>query len=353
MKERPIGSARGGGSILLRCGRFLIASASIVSATAALSCTIVFAMSVLLRGNDPAHDRSIIDPMFLTARQPTTGMQRLDKRSRLLILSSREKLTAEAILAAYQRTVAAPVTEQSSAPPTTVAENAEDRREPATIALEGQLPLPEAKPAFDWRHVGSIAQRKLSASPETGKVVDPAGQQLASLTQPNSTTEPNGDLLSRRTAPDAPPKSSFDWPGRNDRVAIYDISAGVVYLPDGERLEAHSGVGRMRDNPSFVRVKMLGPTPPATYALSLREAAFHGVDAIRLTPVNGSAPFGRDGLLAHTYMLRRPGDSNGCVVFANYNRFLKAFKNNEVNFIRVVPQIQDRLSAADTSLVRG
>jgi hypothetical protein len=35
----------------------------------------------------------------------------------------------------------------------------------------------------------------------------------------------------------------------------------------------------------------------------LREELFHGVHAIRLNPVGGGNMFGRDGMLAHTYML--------------------------------------------------
>jgi hypothetical protein len=47
---------------------------------------------------------------------------------------------------------------------------------------------------------------------------------------------------------------------------------------------------------------------------------------LRLNPVGGSAvAYGRDGLLAHTYMLGPNGDSNGCVAFRNYDRFLQAY----------------------------
>src|SRR5262249_6256936 len=71
-------------------------------------------------------------------------------------------------------------------------------------------------------------------------------------------------------------------------VAVYDISAQTVYMPDGTRLEAHSGIGEMADNPKYVHVKMRGPTPPHTYVLKMRETRFHGVEAIRMLPVNGS-----------------------------------------------------------------
>jgi hypothetical protein len=70
----------------------------------------------------------------------------------------------------------------------------------------------------------------------------------------------------------------------------------------------------------------------------MRESRFHGVEAIRLTPVNGKNPYGRNGLLAHTEMLRgRPEQSNGCVAFKDYERFLKAFKRGKITRMIVVP----------------
>lgn len=59
--------------------------------------------------------------------------------------------------------------------------------------------------------------------------------------------------------------------------------------------------------------------------------------AIRLNPVGGSAAIhGRDGILAHTYMLGPSGASNGCVVFRDYSRFLQAFLRGEVRRLVVV-----------------
>ncbi|MCJ2073340.1 DUF2778 domain-containing protein [Methylobacterium sp. J-030] len=120
-------------------------------------------------------------------------------------------------------------------------------------------------------------------------------------------------------------------------TAVYDITARTVTLPSGEVLEAHSGLGEAMDNPRFVHLRMRGSTPPGTYMLTERERLFHGVRAIRLTPVAGSGSIhGRDGLLAHTYMLRQPGASNGCVSFRDYNRFLQAFLRGEVRRLVVV-----------------
>ncbi|MDQ0320908.1 hypothetical protein QO002_003046 [Pararhizobium capsulatum DSM 1112] len=133
-------------------------------------------------------------------------------------------------------------------------------------------------------------------------------------------------------------------------TAYYDISAGVVYMPNGERLEAHSGIGKMRDNPDFVHIKMRGPTPPGTYKVTLRETLFHGVEAVRLTPTNGVAPHGRVGLLAHSYLLRNRGDSHGCVAFANYPKFLKAFKRGEITHMVIVESMKGGFSAPKKTL---
>lgn len=132
-------------------------------------------------------------------------------------------------------------------------------------------------------------------------------------------------------------------------TAVYNIVARTVTLPNGERLEAHSGLGETMDDPRQVHVRMRGPTPPGTYDLSEREQAFHGVRAIRLTPVGGSdVIYGRVGLLAHTYMLGPTGASNGCVSFRDYDRFLQAYLKGEIQRLVVVSGTQDALpSLAD------
>jgi hypothetical protein len=133
--------------------------------------------------------------------------------------------------------------------------------------------------------------------------------------------------------PDTPPL-------RDSRTAIYDIVAHTVYMPDGERLEAHSGLGRMLDDPRYISQKGRGPTPPNTYDLTLRSGMFHGVQALRLNPAADSKMYGRDGILAHTYMLGPSGQSFGCVSFKNYSEFLRAFQHGEVNRLVVVPHLQ-------------
>jgi hypothetical protein len=122
----------------------------------------------------------------------------------------------------------------------------------------------------------------------------------------------------------------------DDHTAVYDISARAVYLPNGKTLEAHSGLGDMRDNPHFIRAKMRGATPPNTYDLSLREQLFHGVRAIRMTPIADDKMYGRAGILAHTYMLGPDGDSNGCVSFKDYSAFLHAYLRGDIDRLVVV-----------------
>jgi Protein of unknown function (DUF2778) len=127
--------------------------------------------------------------------------------------------------------------------------------------------------------------------------------------------------------------------GYDHYTAVYDISARVVYLPDGTRLEAHSGLGQALDNPRFVAERAVGPTPPHLYELTLREGSFHGVQALRLNPVGEGGIYGRAGLLAHPFMLGPNGDSNGCVSFKDYDAFLRAYQNGQVKKIAVVAKL--------------
>ena len=126
-----------------------------------------------------------------------------------------------------------------------------------------------------------------------------------------------------------------------------EVQRAIRYLEvNGEKLEAHSGLAHMKDNPRYVAEKNKGPTPPNLYNLRMRESRFHGVEAIRLLPADGKKKYNRDGLLAHTYMYVRGGgkdtsQSNGCVVFKDYDRFLKAFKRGEVTHMIVVRHLRE------------
>ncbi|MEP9376438.1 DUF2778 domain-containing protein [Aquabacter sp. CN5-332] len=154
-----------------------------------------------------------------------------------------------------------------------------------------------------------------------------------------------------RPIEDEPPiKGDVSLPGVSDRYAVYDIKAKTVYMPSGERLEAHSGYGDMFDDPRHVSKRMRGPTPPNTYNLTMREALFHGVEALRMNPVDRGKMYGRDGILAHTYMLGPRGDSNGCISFRDYSKFLSAYKRGEVKQIIVVASLPKTPAAANPLL---
>jgi hypothetical protein len=128
--------------------------------------------------------------------------------------------------------------------------------------------------------------------------------------------------------------TSDTLPRYDRRTAVYDVAAHTVYMPNGTKLEAHSGLGDRLDDPRHVNERNRGATPSNVYELEPREQPFHGVQALRLIP-SGDI-YGRTGLLAHTYMLGPNGDSNGCVSFKNYNAFLQAFQNGEVKRLVVV-----------------
>ena len=96
--------------------------------------------------------------------------------------------------------------------------------------------------------------------------------------------------------------------GYDSFTAVYDISARAVYMPNGVKLEAHSGLGGLMDNPAHVNKRMVGATPPNVYDLKPREKLFHGVAALRMTPVGESDMLGRRrfaGALLHARPQRR------------------------------------------------
>ena len=76
-------------------------------------------------------------------------------------------------------------------------------------------------------------------------------------------------------------------------TAVYDVSARAVYLPNGTKLEAHSGLGGLMDNPAYVDRRMVGAAPQNVYDLKPREKLFHGVAALRMTPVGENEMHGR------------------------------------------------------------
>ena len=198
--------------------------------------------------------------------------------------------------------------------------------------LPDVVPLPEARPALVAE---TVVEKPIAVEPRSGAE----------------------ERNTRELAYAKPDTSLFDglfgrgnggWPGRGTKVAIYDVAGATVHMPDGTKLRAHSGIGRMRDNPKFSHVKMKGPTPAGIYRLTMREKRFHGVEALRMTSIDGRHPKNRTGLLTHTNLLRGRIGSHGCVAFQNYEPFLRAFKRGRINMLVVVdrmPKSQNQMAA--------
>ncbi|QDM20396.1 DUF2778 domain-containing protein [Tardiphaga sp. vice154] len=200
-----------------------------------------------------------------------------------------------------------------------------------------KVPIPRSRPPI----AGAIADGgRLAAQPMTGGSFDvssavrnvfamlPPGLQLASI-------NPDGGLLGNGQ------EKPVDLSAYGEQTAVYDITARVVHMPDGTRLEAHSGFGDLMDDVDNVHVRDRGATPPNVYELSLREKLFHGVQALRMKPVGEGELFGRNGLLAHSYLLGPNGQSNGCVSFKDYDAFLKAYHSGDIKRLVVVKSIRD------------
>ena len=204
------------------------------------------------------------------------------------------------------------------------------------------VPLPAARPST----LRLLASREIAKA--KAAILSVTAEKPSIFEKLYGKPQPKGSLLAFASAdfsdvsiPGPAKASAMGNAAPYDRqTAVYDITARTVYLPDGTKLEAHSGLGEKLDDPRYVHVRMHGATPPHVYDLEPREALFHGVPALRLKPVGGEeAIFGRSGLLAHTYMLGPNGDSNGCVSFKDYYAFLNAYRNRGIKRLAVVAHI--------------
>ena len=222
-----------------------------------------------------------------------------------------------------------------------------------SATFDERFHLDEPAASFDERFAsafgssGNAAGRKLAKAGEQTDDILPQQPDLGeqstgkpAAAQPVITPAPASRHASLREGRINTAGASLRLPlDSESHTAIYDIAARTVYLPNGQRLEAHSGLGSRLDDPRYINAKGQGPTPPNVYNLTLRERLFHGVRAIRLVPVDDRKMFGRDGILAHTYMLGPNGQSNGCVSFRNYPAFLTAFLKGEVDRLVVVEHL--------------
>jgi hypothetical protein len=292
----------------------------------------------------PASDRISFEDRFSSLSTPesaagNSALQPLD-RSALAVAESKFRdargMLAQRLKSGDWRTalaLAGPTGLDESKP----VEGKTDDGRPSAMA---GIPLPRPRPATaapEIQTASAVAQTDNAARSDDRTVLQkltdllPGRIKLASLA-------PDGGLFGR-----GPNLASL---GYDNQTAVYDISAHAVYLPNGQTLEAHSGMGSLKDDPEHVNMRMVGATPPAIYELKPREKLFHGVQALRMNPIEGSSTNGRSGLLTHSYMLGPNGDSNGCVSIRDYERFLKAFNDGEFNRLVVVPSLSGAAVAA-------
>jgi len=226
---------------------------------------------------------------------------------------------------------------------------------PVQVALASVAPIIQPAPAAAPAPAPHTARRALGARVAPSKreerpaaatyrvaSIGDAPIRTAYATPDAANRDPALDdsLLRKMTPHDPAPKDAGPHADMS-HTAIYDITAHMVYLPSGRRLEAHSGLGEHMDDLGAVNQRSVGPTPPGIYDLTMRERSFHGVDAIRLNPVDNGQMHGRDGILAHPYMLGPNGQSNGCVSLKDYNEFLAAFRRGEFNRMVVVERLDE------------
>src|SRR5262245_13652177 len=243
----------------------------------------------------------------------------------------------------------------STAPSVEVSLPAEPaKKQSASASVQIAMATPATKPAEtkpvervsgkSGPSIRDMAQRAKAA-------VMSIGQQKPSMVEKLWGKEPSQGALLAYASADASVTGSIapaeqnpmygGKPPYDKTTAVYVIGNKTVYLPDGTRLEAHSGLGSRMDDVRSAHVRMQGVTPPHIYELKPREALFHGVPALRLTPIGGQDKiFNRDGLLAHTYMLGPSGQSNGCVSFKDYYAFLDAYKNKGIRRLAVLAKVQ-------------
>ena len=247
----------------------------------------------------------------------------------------------------------------AEAPKTVVVAKAAEapKKDAASTQLALNIPAPPRPPETKSAEAKPAAKAPASSVRDMAQRAKAAVMSIASNDKPTMVEKlwgkqpAQGSLLSYASADASVTGSIPDTRAQNPmlggsppydkQTAVYDIAAKMVYLPDGTKLEAHSGLGSKLDDARYSNVRMQGVTPPHIYELTPREALFHGVPALRLNPIGGEDKiFGRSGLLAHTYMLGPNGDSNGCVSFKDYYAFLNAYRNQGIRRLAVLARIQ-------------
>ncbi len=140
---------------------------------------------------------------------------------------------------------------------------------------------------------------------------------------PSPTPGPEKKTDGVELAPKPPALNQFDR-----FTAVYDLMAHTVFLPDGSRLEAHSGLGPLGTIPPMSwkrtgarrrRMNMNSRCARACSTACRRCGSIPSAGRMRSMAAPGCSPtptcWGPDG------------DSNGCVSFKNYDAFLAAFQS--------------------------
>lgn len=331
-------------------------AASPEQATLATGIAVSFGVAFLPARNRPAAETEIDLQQELAKAKARDASARQNAKTQLAAKLARLKL-ARTLMAAQARSKAAQTSVTVAAlqaTGTSAEATADVIAKPAEIvvaSLSASVPVkpgailpptPDLKPEPPRRSKPATASRR---SPEPEEDASPV---LAYARPGNPQDDENGVFggLGKLFG------GTKGMPGPSSKVAVYDISAATVHMPDGTKLEAHSGIGHRMDNPKYAHVRMAGPTPPNIYRLRMRESLFHGVEAIRMLPTDRAAMKGRDGMLTHTRLLRRSIGSHGCVAFKDYNKFLNAFKQGKVKTMIVVPSIE-KLPTYLAKLERG
>ena len=184
---------------------------------------------------------------------------------------------------------------------------------PATVA-----PLPPARPAdIKPARSAGAAVKDMAQRAKAAVMSIASSEKLSIIEKLWGKHESRGSLLSFASADasitgslPSDPKPQNPMLGGSapyDRqTAVYDITAHVVYLPDGSKLEAHSGLGSKLDDPDSSKIRMHGVTPPHIYELTPREALFHGVPALRLNPDRRRKRDLRPQRIARAHLHARP-----------------------------------------------
>jgi hypothetical protein len=346
-RERSRGFARGYARDDRQTAEFdralILKAASAVASAALVAAAWTWLAQPAAPEQKPAPVPQILDPTSALASRPAHLVQSLS----LTADFEDVRQSADASIAAtfQQEQIRQAIIQQARAqlalamqaqiPQASVAELSPDVAAPvATI----KVPLPRSRPPE-----AQLAMTALAHSDPAQSGVDGASPDIRSLLQKFASLLPSGITLASASPDGGVSGNGQDipsgLPGYDRQTAVYDITARTVYMPDGSRMEAHSGFGDLLDDPNHINEHNRGATPPHVYDLTLREKSFHGVQALRMIPVGEGDLFGRSGLLAHSYMLGPNGDSNGCVSFKDYDTFLKAYMNGEVKHLLVVTSI--------------